>query len=161
MIVLFRDSSVNYWLNNSVVDCGNVDAPNSNPEIVFPHDDDYEMIAKQIKENDENEKKIYNIRPSKGYKKKYNNISIIDRYHLHNKEQLLMNKYNCENIIIDFEKSNYDIDFLMKFIKEITFVINVDIFHSEKQGLIIHNYNYDTISKSISRKLKIFSLIEM
>lgn len=89
------------------------------------------------------------------------NISIIDRYHLHNKEQLLMNKYNCENIIIDFEKSNYDIDFLMKFIKEITFVINVDIFHSEKQGLIIHNYNYDTISKSISRKLKIFSLIEM
>ena len=72
MIVLFRDSSVNYWLNNSVVDCGNVDAPNSNLEIVFPPDDDYEMIAKQIKEN---EKKIYNRRPSKGYKKKYNNTS--------------------------------------------------------------------------------------
>jgi hypothetical protein len=89
------------------------------------------------------------------------NISIKDRYHLHNKEQLFMNKYNCENIIIDFEKSNYDIDFLMKFVKEISFVINVDILHSEKQGLVIHNYNYDTISKSISRKLKIFSLIEM
>ena len=72
MIVLFRDSSVNYWLNNSVVDCGNVDAPNSNLEIVFPPDDDYEMIAKQIKEN---EKKIYNRRPSNGYKKKYNNTS--------------------------------------------------------------------------------------
>ena len=73
MIVLFRDSSVNYWLNNSVVDCGNVDAQNSNLEIVFPPDDDYEMIAKQIKENDENEKKIYNTHPSKSYKKKYNN----------------------------------------------------------------------------------------
>ena len=75
MIVLFRDSSVNYWLNNSVVDCGNVDAPNSNLEIVFPPEYDYEMIAKQIKENDENEKKISNIRPSKGYKKKYNNTT--------------------------------------------------------------------------------------
>lgn len=80
MIVLFRDSSVNYWLNNSVVDCGNVDAPNSNLEIVFPHDNDYKMIAKQIQENDENEKKNsdisnYNRPPSKGYKKKYNNTT--------------------------------------------------------------------------------------
>ena len=75
MIVLFRDSSVNYWLNNSVVDCGNVDAPNSNLEIVFPPEYDYEMLAKHIKENNENEKKISNIRPSKGYKKKYNNTT--------------------------------------------------------------------------------------
>jgi hypothetical protein len=87
------------------------------------------------------------------------NISIKNIYNLHNKEQLLLNEYNCENIIINFKKSNYDIDFLMKFIKEITFVINVDIYHSEKHGLIIHNFNYDTISKSISRKLKISSLI--
>jgi hypothetical protein len=101
MIVLFRDSSVNYWLNNSVVDCGNVDVPNSNLEIVFPPEYDenekkisnirtskgykkkynnttknvHEMIAKHIKENDENEKKIYNIRSSNGYKKKYNNTT--------------------------------------------------------------------------------------
>ena len=75
MIVLFRDSSVNYWLNNSVVDCGNVDAPNSNLEIVFPPEYDYEMLAKHIKENDENEKKNYNIHSSKGYKKKYNNTT--------------------------------------------------------------------------------------
>lgn len=86
MIVLFRDSSVNYWLDNSVVDCGNIDSPNSNPEIVFPPDDDYEMIAKKIKELDEIEKKIsdkkenYSLfqcvherRPIRGYKKKYNN----------------------------------------------------------------------------------------
>jgi hypothetical protein len=60
MIVLFRDSSINYWLNSSVVDCGNIDAPNSNLEIVFPPD--YEMMAKQIKEDDEIEKKEnYNL----------------------------------------------------------------------------------------------------
>ena len=73
MIILFRDSSVNYWLNNSVVDCGNVDAPNSNLEIVFSPDDDYEMIAKHIKENSNTSN--YNRRPSNGYKKKYNNTS--------------------------------------------------------------------------------------
>jgi hypothetical protein len=63
MIVLFKDSSVNYWLDNSVVNCGNVDAPNSNPEIVFPPDYDYD-----IKELDEIEKKISD-------KKKYNNTT--------------------------------------------------------------------------------------
>jgi hypothetical protein len=92
MIVLFRDSSVNYWLNNSVVDCGNVDAPNSNLEIVFPPEYDYEMIAKQIK-------KISNIRPSKGYKKKYNNTTknVHEMIAKHVKE-------NDEN-----EKKNYNI----------------------------------------------------
>ena len=80
MIVLFKDSSVNYWLDNSVVNCGNVDAPNSNPEIVFPPDYDYEMIAKQIKELDEIEKKISD-------KKKYNNTnnSIEEGYRINTK----------------------------------------------------------------------------
>jgi len=76
MIVLFRDSSINYWLDNSVVDCGNIDALNSNPEIVFPNDDDYETIAKQIKKLDENDTLNYSLfrdvpesRPIRGYKK--------------------------------------------------------------------------------------------
>ena len=73
MIILFRDSSVNYWLNNSVVDCGNVDATNSNPEIVFPPDD-YE-IEKKCSDIKENNTSNYNIRPSNGYKKKYNNTN--------------------------------------------------------------------------------------
>ena len=38
MIVLFRDSSVNYWLNSSIVDCGNAETPNNNLDIEFPED---------------------------------------------------------------------------------------------------------------------------
>ena len=66
MIVLFRDSGVNYWLNNSVVDCGK-DVQVSNLKIEFP-EDDYGTIAKLIKENEIKEKnhKKYN-------KRNYNN----------------------------------------------------------------------------------------
>ena len=38
MILLFRDNSVNYWLNNTVVDCGKADTPNNNLDIELPED---------------------------------------------------------------------------------------------------------------------------
>lgn len=96
MIVLFRDSSVNYWLNNSVVDCGNVDAPNSNLEIVFPPDDDYEMITKHIKENSDTSN--YNIRHSKGYKKKYNNTTNVSNNSIEDVEGYRINTKKFEPV---------------------------------------------------------------
>ena len=73
MIVLFRDSGINYWLNNSVVDCGK-DVPISNLKIEFP-EDDYETIVKLIKEDEikENEiKKNNTLKNKKIYNKNYN-----------------------------------------------------------------------------------------
>ena len=36
--MLFRDNSVNYWLNNTIVDCGKADTPNNNLDIEIPED---------------------------------------------------------------------------------------------------------------------------
>jgi hypothetical protein len=62
MIVLFRDSSINYWLNNSVVDCGNAETPNNYLDIEFPEDissdDLYDLIELEHKTNFINNKKL-------------------------------------------------------------------------------------------------------
>ena len=62
MIVLFRDNSINYWLNNSVVDCGNAETPNNYLDIEFPadisSDDLYNLIELEQKKDLINNKKL-------------------------------------------------------------------------------------------------------
>ena len=78
MIVLFRDSSVNYWLNSSIVDCGNAETPNNNLDIEFPEDipsDDLaelaELVESEPKTDIKNNKKL-----NKNHK--HNNDNIIN-----------------------------------------------------------------------------------
>lgn len=62
MILLFRDNSVNYWLNNTVVDCGKTDTPNNNLDIEIPDDissDEFENIIEiEFKPEIFNDKKL-------------------------------------------------------------------------------------------------------
>ena len=117
MIVLFRDSSINYWLDNSVVDCGNVDTPNTNLEIVFPPDYDYEMIAKQIKENEikENNSIKYAIHeldaclkynPNKGYKKYNKTINNNVSFNKTKNNNVSFNKTINNNVSFNKTKNN-------------------------------------------------------
>lgn len=63
MIVLFRDNSVNYWLNNTVVDCGKSES-NDILDIEFPEDissDDLELLIETEQQLDNlNNKKLNN-----------------------------------------------------------------------------------------------------
>ena len=70
MIVLFRDSSINYWLNNSIVDCGNAETPNNNLDIEFPEDISSDDLAELI-ESEQEKETINNKKLNK--KHKHNN----------------------------------------------------------------------------------------
>jgi hypothetical protein len=47
MILLFRDSSVNFWLNNTIVDCGIAESQNNILDIELPED----ISSDEIEEN--------------------------------------------------------------------------------------------------------------
>lgn len=51
MILLFRDNSVNYWLNNTVVDCGKADTPQEYLDIELPEDISLDEIEPEITNN--------------------------------------------------------------------------------------------------------------
>ena len=81
MIILFRDNSVNYWLHNSIVDCGNVESTN-NLDIEFTEDissDELEAIIESEEKTDTNKKlnkKHKHINDLKFNEPKYQKVNI-------------------------------------------------------------------------------------
>lgn len=74
MILLFRDSSVNYWLNNTVVDCGNTNQSNQSNQSKLSQSSnendleiDFLMLENNIEENNlkKNNLKKNNFTPLK------------------------------------------------------------------------------------------------
>ncbi len=82
MILLFRDNSVNYWLNNTVVDCGKADTPNNNLDIEIPDDissDEFENIIEfefttEITNNKKLNKKLEHYQDSKFNESKHKKV---------------------------------------------------------------------------------------
>jgi hypothetical protein len=75
MIILFRDNSVNYWLNNSIVDCGKTESTNNNLDIEFTEDilsDDLEILIESEQKKDIMNNKKLNKKDKHTHDHKFN-----------------------------------------------------------------------------------------